>query len=148
MQQADYSRRPLEADDLTGISRVHFEACGLAYRFMGWAYTEEEVRRWYATKLPEWDWGQVVLFDGVVVAYLAAIRAHIDQLFVDPHHQRAGLGRMLLRAMLDRQLRPATLTVFAENAPARLFYERFGFREAGAYWNKEDRAVELLYRLE
>jgi ribosomal protein S18 acetylase RimI-like enzyme len=31
--------------------------------------------------------------------------------------------------MLDLQLRPATLHVFAENGPARAFYERFGFRQ-------------------
>ena len=144
----EYSTRALQADDLVGISRVHYRACRIAFRVIGWSYTEDEVLRWYATKLSDWDWGRVVLCGGEVVAYIAAIRAHIDQLFVDPDHQRLGLGRTLLTVMLDRQLRPATLTVFAENAPARSLYERFGFREVGAWWNKEDRAVELLYRLE
>jgi ribosomal protein S18 acetylase RimI-like enzyme len=115
---------------------------------MDWSYTEDEVRRWYAAKLEEWNWGQVVCAGDLIVAYLAASGAHIDQLFVDPDHQRAGLGSALLTAMLERRLRPATLHVFAENGPARAFYERFGFREVDAWWDGQDQALNLLYRLE
>ena len=53
-----------------------------------------------------------------------------------------------MTAFLDRGMRPATLHVFARNAPARAFYERCGFHEAGAWWNEQDGMVELLYRLE
>jgi putative acetyltransferase len=143
-----YHVRPLQAVDLDGISRVHWRACRTAYRFMSWSYTEEQVRHWYSGKLEEWDWGRVVCADDLIVAYIAATGAHIDQLFVDPDHQRAGLGSALLAAMLERRLRPATLQVFAENGPARAFYERFGFREVNAWWNVQDRALNLLYRLE
>jgi ribosomal protein S18 acetylase RimI-like enzyme len=115
---------------------------------MNWSYTEDEVRRWYAGKLEEWDWGKVVCAEDMIVAYLAASGAHIDQLFVDPDHQGAGLGSALLTAMLERRLRPATLHVFAENGPARAFYERFGFRRVDAWWDLQDRALNLLYRLE
>jgi GNAT superfamily N-acetyltransferase len=115
---------------------------------MNWSYTEDEVRRWYARKLEEWDWGQVVCAPNTIVAYLAAIGAHIDQLFVDPDHQRAGLGSALLAAMLELCLRPATLHVFAENRPARAFFERFGFREVDAWWDVQDQALNLLYKLE
>ena len=83
-----------------------------------------------------------------IVAFLAAIGAHIDQLFVDPDHQRVGLGSALLGAMLERRLRPATLHVFAENTPARVFYERFGFRQVDAWWDTQDQALNLLYKLE
>ena len=140
--------RPLQAGDLYAISRVHWRACRIAYRFMGWSYTEDEVRRWHADKLQQWDWGQAGCAGDALVGYIAADGGHIDQLFVDPDHQRAGLGSALLRAMLDRQLRPATLHVFAENAPARAFYDQFGFREAAAWWNEQDQALELLYRLD
>jgi GNAT superfamily N-acetyltransferase len=70
---------------------------------MSWSYTEDEVRHWYARKLEEWDWGQVVCADDAIVAYLAAIGAHIDHLFVDPDHQRTGIGTVLLSAMLARR---------------------------------------------
>ena len=144
----DYSMRPLQPLDLDGISRVHWRACRVAYRFMSWSYSEDVVRRWYAGMLEEWDWGQVVCAQNLIVAYLAASGAHIDQLFVDPDHQRAGLGSALLAAMLERRLRPATLHVFAENGRARAFYERFGFRQVDAWWDVKDRALNLLYRLE
>ena len=143
-----YRIRPLQRLDLDGISRVHWRACRLAYRFMSWSYTEDEVRHWYAGKLEEWDWGQVVCAEDLIVAYLAASGAHIDQLVVDPDHQRAGLGSALLAAMLERCLRPVTLHVFAENRPARALFERFGFREVDAWWDVQDQALNLLYKLE
>jgi ribosomal protein S18 acetylase RimI-like enzyme len=143
-----YHMRPLQPIDLDGISRVHWRECRIAYRFMSWSYTEDEVRDWYAGKLKEWDWGQVVCAEDLIVAYLAASGAHIDQLFVDPDHQRAGLGSALLTAMLERRMRPATLHVFAENRPARAFFERFGFRQVEAWWDAQDRAINLLYKLE
>jgi putative acetyltransferase len=140
--------RPLAAADLAAISGIHCRACRIAYRFMGWSYSEAEVREWYAGKLPGWDWAEVACADGEVVAYLAAIGPHVDQLFVDPEHQRRGIGRALLAAMLARGLRPATLHVFARNAAARRFYEGFGFGPAGEWWNEQDGARELLYRLD
>ena len=144
----DYSIRSLQPADLDGISRVHWRACSAAYQFMNWSYTEDEVRRWYAGKLAAWDWGRVACASEAIVALLAANGAHIDQLFVDPDHQRVGLGSALLRAMLERRLRPATLHVFAQNTPARVFYERFGFRQVDAWWDEQDRALNLLYKLE
>ena len=138
----------IQAADLDAIARVHWRACRVAYRFMNWSYGEDQVRRWYAGKLAEWDWGRVVCEGGGVVGFLAAIGPHIDQLFVDPDHQRAGLGTSLLEAMLERRLRPATLHVFALNAPARALFERFGLRQADAWWNEQDNALELLYRLD
>ena len=143
-----YSLRPLRPDDLDAISRVHWRACRLAYRFMSWSYTEDQVRCWYAQKALEWGWARVGCLGEAVVGHLAASGAHVDQLFVDPDHQRAGLGSTLLRAMLDRSLRPVTLSVFAGNAPARAFYERFGFRAAEAWWDEQDQALNLRYRLE
>ena len=140
--------RPLAAGDLDAISAVHCRACRIAYRFMGWAYGEDQVRRWYAGKLPTWDWGRVACVDGRVVGYLAATGGHVDQLFIDPDHQRAGIGRTLLTEMLARGLRPATLEVFALNAPARRFYDSFGFRPVAEWWNQQDDALELLYRLD
>jgi GNAT superfamily N-acetyltransferase len=140
--------RELRETDLDAISRIHWRACRIAYRFMGWSYGEDEVRRWYAGKLPQWDWGRVACAGGSVVGYLAAIGAHVDQLFVDPDHQGAGIGSALLRAMLARGPWPATLQVFALNAPARAFFERFGFRQVDAWWNEQEEALELLYRLE
>ena len=157
---ADSSRRPekrpclapgltlreLQPADLGAISRVHLRACRIAYRFMGWSYGEDQIRLWYAGKFPQWDWGRVACEGERPVGYSAAIGPHVDQLFIDPDHWRAGIGTSLLAAMLARGLRPTTLHVFARNAPARTFFARFGFRRAGAWWNEQDQALELLYR--
>lgn len=142
----DRTMRELQPADLAAISRIHCRACRIAYRFMGWSYGEDQVRLWYAGKFPQWDWGRVACEDGRPVGYIAAIGPHVDQLFVDPDHWRGGVGTSLLEAMLARGLRPTTLDVFARNAPARAFYARFGFRRAGAWWNEQDQALELLYR--
>jgi ribosomal protein S18 acetylase RimI-like enzyme len=143
-----YSLRTLHPDDLDAVSRVHWRACRLAYRFMDWAYGLDEVRAWYGSRSRSWDCGLVACQDGTVVAYLAASGAHIDQLFVDPDHQCRGLGSLLLGAMLERRLRPATLVVHAANGPARRLYGRFGFRPTGGWWDERDRALKLHYRLE
>jgi ribosomal protein S18 acetylase RimI-like enzyme len=140
--------RPLVAADLDGISRVHWRACRIAYRFIGWSYTEGEVRRWYASKIGAWDWARVVTVDGAIVGFLAATGAHVDQLFVDPDHQGRGLGRLLLEAMRERHPGPVTLHVLADNHPARRFYERFGFQKVGSFWDAQDEALSLVYRLE
>jgi GNAT superfamily N-acetyltransferase len=138
--------RPLAAADLDAISRVHWRACRIAYRFISWSYTLDEVREWYGGKVAAWDWARVVTIDGAIVAYLAAIGPHVDQLFVDPDHQGAGLGALLLEAMLERHAGPVTLHVLADNHPARRFYERFGFRRAGSFWDAQDQALSLVYR--
>lgn len=146
LRSPGYVLRPLRPEDLEGISCIHWRACRIAYRFMGWSYSLGEVQRWYAEKLKEWDWGQAACAGETVVGFTAAIGPHLDQLFVDPDHQRAGVGSGLLRAMLERRLGPVTLHVFADNHPARDFFEKFGFREASAWWDEQDSARALSYR--
>jgi ribosomal protein S18 acetylase RimI-like enzyme len=138
--------RTLRKDDVPAIARVHWQACSIAYRFMGWSYSEDEVRDWYAGKFAEWDWGLVAMEEGRVVGFVATTGSHIDQLFIDPEHQSRSVGTALLKAALKRLGGTATLHVFEQNASARRFYERHGFREAGSFFNEAEKAVELVYR--
>jgi hypothetical protein len=57
-QSAVIALRPLAPADLAAISEIHCRACRIAYRFMGWAFTEAQVRDGYAGKLAQWDWGR------------------------------------------------------------------------------------------
>ncbi|MEB3882103.1 ribosomal protein S18-alanine N-acetyltransferase [Lyngbya sp. CCY1209] len=61
--------------------------------------------------------------------------AHITLLAVHPDYRKLGLGKTLLRALLEsarrRGLARATLEVRASNAIAIALYERFGFQVAG-----------------
>jgi len=56
-------------------------------------------------------------------------------IYVDPGHQRAGAGKLLLAAAMDGLAKAGfsemRLWVFTENHPARLFYERFGLAPNG-----------------
>ena len=58
----------------------------------------------------------------------------IIAIYVLPAHQGAGIGRALLALSLEAldTLRPVLLWVARDNAPARRFYERCGFRADGA----------------
>lgn len=51
----------------------------------------------------------------------------ISQLFVDPEHQRQGVGKALLQDALNRFPRPIELWCFEANTRARTFYDANDF---------------------
>jgi ribosomal protein S18 acetylase RimI-like enzyme len=138
--------RPIQRDDLAAISRVHWRACRIAYTFMNWSYSEADVYDWYATRQATWDWGLVASDRGTVAGFIAACGSVIDQLFIDPHYQRRGIGKSLLTAAIAELREPQTLHVFEANTPARLFYASHGFKEVERYYNEAEGATELIYR--
>jgi ribosomal-protein-alanine N-acetyltransferase len=75
--------------------------------------------------------------EGRIKGYLVCSRFdqawHLMNIAVDPAARRAGVGRALLEAMIERAGPDAeyTLEVRTSNAPAIALYERFGFRSAG-----------------
>ena len=88
--------------------------------------------------------------DGHVVGYVVAVRAadeaEILNLCVAPTARRAGTGRALVRAMLDRVAahgaRAAYLEVRDSNRAARRLYEGEGFEEVGRRRGYYRRPVE------
>jgi ribosomal protein S18 acetylase RimI-like enzyme len=60
---------------------------------------------------------------------------HIEAVWVDPGHRRAGVASRLVRALVDLELRSGAaeilLWIVAGNEAARSFYERIGFRPTG-----------------
>ena len=136
--------RALVEGDIPAIAGIHRRACLIAYSFLNWAFTLDEVREWYDERFWEWDWGRVALVGGVPVAYIATYGAHVDHLFVDPAHQRRGIGDALMAAALERSPPATSLMVFERNLPARAFYRRHGFVEASRFVNRKAGAVELV----
>lgn len=63
---------------------------------------------------------------GVIVGFVAEKPGWIEQLYLDPAQRRSGIGAQLLEAAKRHQPR-LDLWCFAENAPARAFYEKHGF---------------------
>ncbi len=142
-----YSARPLVHSDLDAISLIHRRACLIAYAFFGWNYSFEEVRDWYAGKFADFDWSAMVHRGEEPAGYLAAIGSHLDQIFIDPDHQRRGLGEAMIHAMIARG-RPVTLHYFAENLPARALYERLGFVVESWFVDADSGHAEFVYRLD
>jgi GNAT superfamily N-acetyltransferase len=137
--------RPLAPGDVKAISGVHHRACLIAYAFMNWRYPIDEVERWYAGKFAEWSW-TLAAFDTDVMARFIALRGrHIDQLYVDPPHQRRGIGSLLLGQAIKIAPGRITLDVFEENLGARTFYEKHGFLARDRWMNEQEGAIDLLY---
>ena len=137
--------RPLEIRDIEAISLVHRRACLIAYRFMNWSYSLQEVERWYSGKFAAWTWTLAAFEADAMTGFVALTGQHIDQLFVDPSHQRCGIGSSLLDQALASAPGRTTLHVFEDNLSARVLYEKYGFRERDRWMNTEEGAIDLLY---
>jgi ribosomal protein S18 acetylase RimI-like enzyme len=137
--------RPLEPGDVKAISGVHRRACLIAYAFMNWRYGIDEVERWYAGKFAEWSWTLAAFDADAMAGFIALKERHIDQLYVDPGQQRAGVGSALLGEALNAVSGRITLDVFEDNLGARVFYEKHGFMARDRWMNTEEGAIDLLY---
>jgi GNAT superfamily N-acetyltransferase len=106
-------------------------------------YTEElmvwDEQQQIASFAKHWDVEdvRVISADGRDVGWLQATETPreivLQQFFVAPEQQRAGIGAQVLRGLLAGWKltgKPLALTVLKNN-PARRFYERFGFSVVG-----------------
>jgi ribosomal protein S18 acetylase RimI-like enzyme len=143
--------RPATEEDLDGIAAVRIRTWQDAYRGImpqdyldGLAPAAEAVRLRARGLRPG---NSVAELDGAIVGWSAVGPYREDDvpapwpgcgeiiaIYVLPGHQGAGIGRALLTHSLGvlGELRPALLWVARDNAPARRFYERYGFRADGA----------------
>ena len=133
----------MTAADVPAIAAVHRRACLVGYAFMGWDYPLDVIEAWYVGKYPGWDFARIAECDGRVAGYLGAAGGLLDDLFIDPAFQRLGIGRALVAAQLARGIRPVTLEVYEDNAPARALYEAFGFIVSERFFNDVEGAWEL-----
>jgi GNAT superfamily N-acetyltransferase len=122
--------RPATADDLAALAEVHLasrRASGPA--FPPGVHTDDGVRAWVAG----WDLTSYDVWlasrDGHVAGYARATPTWLDDLYVHPDHQGAGVGSALFETVAA--LRPGgfCLWVFESNEPARAFYRRHGCLE-------------------
>ena len=70
----------------------------------------------------------VVELDGVPLAFMAIAEDFIDQLYVDPDHQRLRIGKALLDHAKLLSPEHLWLYTFQINTSGRFFYEKNGFR--------------------
>src|SRR6478609_4214638 len=138
------SFRPLEMDDLKAISLVHYRACLIAYQFMNWSYSLQEVEAWYSPKFAEWSWTLAAFEADAMAGFIALKDRHVDQLYVDPSRHRCGAGSALLERAIASAPGRITLDVFEQNFVARSFYAKHGFHERDRWMNEEEGAIDLL----
>jgi len=91
------------------------------------------------------DEGGLVGFAGVMVI---EDEAHVMNLLVGPEHRRQGIGRRLVRRLIELVIeqgaRHLTLEVRSENSAARQFYSQFGLVPVGArpgYYGDDDALI-------
>jgi len=139
--------RPAEAADAGEIAEVHLAARRVATaagHMPPGVHTDDEVRVWLAGRLDR-DEVWVAEAEGRVAAYARFTATWLDDLYVEPAAQHAGLGTALLG--LVKSLRPDGfgLWVFEANVPARRFYAFHGLevtlRTDGS--ENEERAPDL-----
>lgn len=83
-----------------------------------------------------------------LAGFAAVYEDWLQQLWVDPAHQRQGHGTRLLDAAKEHNPNGLQLHVFTRNTAARAFYERSGFVQSGSRdgSGNEEGEPDLTYR--
>jgi GNAT superfamily N-acetyltransferase/chorismate mutase len=127
---ADLVLRPATAADLPALADVHLSARRAAgAAFPPGVHPDDEVRAWVAG----WD---LTAYDvwlatrgGAVAGYTRSTPTWLDDLYVHPDHQGAGVGTALFETVSTLRPQGFCLWVFESNGPARAFYRRLGCLE-------------------
>lgn len=126
----DLTLRPGHPDDLGQVATMFTAARRTAVPSMPPpVHTPAEDRAWLSEQLAGDRVAWVAEAGGRVVGLLLLEGHRLHSLYVDPAHQSAGIGSMLLD--LAKGLRPGGLDlwVFETNTGARRLYARHGFAE-------------------
>jgi putative acetyltransferase len=115
--------RPEDSDAVAALFRRSKET---ALPYLPDLHTPDEDRRFFRERVFPASVVWVVEEGGALAGFCALREGWIDHLYVDPAHQRAGIGTALLRKAMENndELR---LWTFQRNTNARAFYEAHGF---------------------
>jgi len=117
--------RPAVADEAVTLAAIQVAAREVAPMPVN-IHPEDEIAAFLARRMGE-DELWVAEQDGEPVAYARFTPTWLDDLYVLPAHQGAGLGGALLDLVMSQRPGGLGLYVFETNAPARTFYEARGF---------------------
>lgn len=123
--------RPALTDDLPAVAELHLAARAAAYPAMPRSvHPPEEARSWVAGwDLTAYDVWVAVGAGGGLLGYARFDDVWLDDLYVDPAAQGAGVGSALLDLVKSQRPGGFCLWVFEANEPARAFYRRHGLVE-------------------
>ncbi|MGD2102637.1 MAG: GNAT family N-acetyltransferase [Acidimicrobiia bacterium] len=118
--------RTFSKGDTEELIDVWYRASLIAHPFLDDDFLAAERREIIEHWLPMAE-TSVFVIDGRVVGFLSLIGNEVGGIFVDPDHQRRGMGRALMDRA--RESRPfLELDVFEANAIGRRFYDNYGFQ--------------------
>lgn len=120
--------RRAEAADAATVADVFLDSFHATYAFP-LAHTDDEVRSWIRERLiPDHEtWVAVADDEPRIVAFMALMPGHIEQLYVAQDRLGTGIGRQLVELGKERSPGGLSLWTFQANDRARRFYERNGF---------------------
>ena len=137
--------RRAEPDDGPAIAEVWLRS-RLAAEVPPPAHNDDEVRGWVReVLLPSCEvW--VAVEGDEIVGMMALDGEWVEQLYIDPDHQRRGLGARLL-GVAQAARDSLALWTFESNLAAQRFYEAHGFTRSGLpSADNEERAPAVCYR--
>ena len=146
--------RPATDTDAEQIASVFLASRKAFVAFAPLAHAEDDVRAWVANLLvPKGDVSVAVAGSSneAVVGMMAVSRQDgvgwIDQLYLLPSVVGRGIGSRFIERAKEVLGNPIRLYTFQENAGARRFYERHGFRaiKFGDGSDNEERCPDVLY---
>jgi ribosomal protein S18 acetylase RimI-like enzyme len=114
------------AEDVDEIARVFGRSFG-SLTFLPQLHSPEEHRAFFARVVADgevWAWEE----DGALVGFAAVGDTHLDHIYVEPDRTGHGIGSALLAHVKSRRPQGFDLWTFQDNAGARRFYDRHGFR--------------------
>lgn len=131
--------RRARADELDAVAALHRRSREDAMPFMRGMHTVDEDRAFFRERVFAACDVWVAEFNGEPAGMCAVRPGWIDHLYVDPKHQRRGIGTALLREALAAN-ETVQLWTFLANDRAIAFYEARGFvriRETDGAGNEE-----------
>jgi GNAT superfamily N-acetyltransferase len=90
-------------------------------------HSDDDVCRWFAEEVLPSQEVWVAEADECIVGVVVVDAGWVTQLYVDPSHQRQGLGSALLERAMERSPEGLDLWTFETNVSSHRFYERHGF---------------------
>ena len=137
--------RPYADSDLEQLLDVWYRASLVAHPFLSEEFLANERNTIAEQWIPLAD-TTVHELDGRVAGFLSLIGDEVGAIFVDPEHQRRGIGRALMDTA--RAARPhLALSVFEANSIGRAFYAASGFEFVERRFSEETGQYELRLRL-
>lgn len=143
--------RAATPDDALTVSTLYLTSRRHFLPYAPVAHTDTEIHQWIAQHLMLTANISVAVVDHRIVGMMALLDdgkvRWIDQLYLLPDVVNQGIGTLLLQQALQKLAPPVRLYTFQENAGARRFYERHGFRSIafGDGSGNEEGCPDVLY---